>query len=149
VELVTPVFTDPTKPAHQMTTQPELEAFIHGLDDADDNMYIFSIGKSATYGFDIPIVFFTKTDLSGCTTLEEVEAVLAGLSGKKVGYQIGTTGGMYVNGDEDWGYAGFANLEGKGYATAQDAVTDLINGNLYAVVVDEAPANALVKAANN
>ena len=45
--------------------------------------------------------------------------------------------------------AGFENIEGKGYATAQDAVTDLINGNIYAVVVDEAPANALVKAANN
>ena len=56
---------------------------------------------------------------------------------------------MYINGDADWGYTGFANIEGKGYATAQDAVTDLINGNIYAVVVDEAPASALVKAANN
>ena len=74
---------------------------------------------------------------------------MASLTGKKVGFQNGTTGGMYVVGDADWGFAGFANLEGKGYATAQDAVTDLINGNIYAVVVDEAPANALVKAANN
>ena len=95
------------------------------------------------------IVAADNTAFDNCTTVEEVETVLAGLTNKKFGYQIGTTGGMYVNGDEDWGYAGFANLEGKGYATAQDAVVDLINGNLFAVVVDEAPANALVKAANN
>jgi len=95
------------------------------------------------------IVAADNTDFDNCKTVEEVEAVLASLTGKKVGYQIGTTGGMYVVGDADWGYDGFANLEGKGYATAQDAVTDLINGNLYAVVVDEAPANALVKAANS
>ena len=56
VPLETPVFTRTDKGAHQMTTQPELEAFIENLDDADDNMYIFSIGKSATYDFDMPIV---------------------------------------------------------------------------------------------
>ncbi len=95
------------------------------------------------------IVAGDNTDFDGCTTLAEVEAVLAALEGKKVGYQNGTTGGMYVVGDEDWGYAGFANLIGKGYASAQDAVTDLMNGNLYAVVVDEAPANAIVNAVNN
>ena len=71
------------------------------------------------------------------------------LSGKKIGFQNGTTGGMYVVGDEDWGYAGFANIVGKGYASAQEAVSDLINGNIYAVVVDEAPANAIVNAVNN
>jgi polar amino acid transport system substrate-binding protein len=94
------------------------------------------------------IVAADNTDFDACKTVEDVETVLKALTGKKVGFQNGTTGGMYVNGDADWGYDGFANLEGKGYATAQDAVTDLKNGNLYAVVVDEAPANALVKAVN-
>ena len=55
---------------------------------------------------------------------------------------------MYINGDEDWGYTGFTNIEGKGYATAQDALQDLINGNIYGVVVDEAPGAALAKAVN-
>ena len=67
---------------------------------------------------------------------------------KNIGVQSGTTGYYFVNGDEDWGYDGFANIEGKGYSTAQDALQDLINGNIYAVVVDEAPGAALVKAAN-
>ena len=120
-----------------------------GITASEDRKALYSFTTEYYEASQKLIVAASNTDFDNCTTLEEVEAVLAGLSGKKVGYQIGTTGGMYVNGDADWGYAGFANLEGKGYATAQDAVTDLINGNLYAVVVDEAPANALVKAANN
>ena len=94
------------------------------------------------------IVAADNTDFDNCKTAAEVEAVLAALEGKKIGYQNGTTGGMYINGDEDWGYDGFDNIEGKGYSTAQDALQDLINGNIYAVVVDEAPGAALVKAAN-
>ena len=94
------------------------------------------------------IVAAGNTDFDGCTTVEEVEAVLSSLQGKKIGYQLGTTGGMYIDGNEDWGYDGFANIEGKSYATALDAVNDLINGNIYAVVVDEAPANAIVTAIN-
>lgn len=113
--------------------------------------------RAALYGFTTTyyqasqkiIVAASNTDFDNCKTTEDVENVLKALTGKKVGFQNGTTGGMYVVGDADWGYDGFANLEGKGYATAQDAVVDLINGNLYAVVVDEAPANALVKAANS
>ena len=95
------------------------------------------------------IVAADCTDFDNCKTVEDVEAVLSCLSGKKIGFQNGTTGGMYIVGDEDWGYAGFANITGKGYTSAQEAVTDLVNGNLYAVVVDEAPANAIVSAVNN
>ena len=94
------------------------------------------------------IVAAGNTDFDNCKTVEDVENVLKALEGKKIGYQTGTTGGMYINGDADWGYDGFANIEGKGYATAQDALTDLINGNIFAVVVDEAPGAALVNAAN-
>lgn len=113
-------------------------------------------GRAKTYDFTQDyyaasqklIVAADNTDFDGCKTAEDVEKKLSELKSKKIGYQIGTTGGMYINGDEDWGFDGFDNIEGKGYATAQDAVTDLINGNLYAVIVDEAPANALTKAAN-
>jgi len=99
VELVTPVFTNPDKPAHQMTTQPELHAFIDGLDDDNDNMYVFSIGKSATYDFDIPIVFFTKTDLSGCTTLEEVAAALTADGLPNIGYKAQMHGDEHAAGE--------------------------------------------------
>lgn len=128
-----------------------------GYADAGMAGITVSADREASYDFSTPyynasqkiIVAADNTAFDACTTVEEVEAVIAALTaGTKVGYQTGTTGGMYVVGNEDWGYAGFANLEGKGYATALDAVKDLVNGNLYAVVVDEAPGNAIVRVVN-
>ncbi len=74
--LVSPYFTDQTRAEHRATTQDEMESFIASLDDAKDNMYIYSLGTSPTYGFDIPIVIFTKVDLSGAKTLEEAAALI-------------------------------------------------------------------------
>lgn len=120
-----------------------------GITASEDRKALYGFTQEYYEASQKLIVAAGNTDFDECKTKEDVEKVLSELSGKKIGYQNGTTGGMYIVGDEDWGYAGFANVEGKGYATAQDAVIDLINGNLYAVVVDEAPANALVKAANS
>lgn len=89
------------------------------------------------------IVLESNTDFDGLTTAAQVEGVLNALSDKKIGYQTGTTGGMYINGDVDFEYDGFANIEGKGYDTAVLATTDMKNGNIYAVVVDEGPAAAI------
>lgn len=88
------------------------------------------------------------TDFDECKTAADVEAVIAALEGKAIGFQNGTTGNWYVAGDADWGYDGFANVTPKGYATALEAINDMKNGNLYAVVVDEAPGAAMVKAVN-
>ncbi len=95
------------------------------------------------------IVAGTNGDFDAFTSREEVEKYLSGLDGEKIGYQIGTTGGMYIEGDEDFGYSGFSGIDGKGYATALDAVIDLMNGNLYAVIIDEAPANALLRSTSS
>ena len=120
-----------------------------GITVSEDRAAIYDVTNTYYAASQKLIVAADNTDFDACTTAAEVEAVLAALEGKKIGYQTGTTGGMYINGDEDWGYDGFANVEGKGYATAQDALQDLINGNIYAVVVDEAPGAALVNAVNN
>ena len=75
----TPVFTNPRNPNRQ-TTQTEMMDYINGLDTADDNMYVFTLGKSggskASEIFDIPVVFFSTTDLSGATTWEEAAKML-------------------------------------------------------------------------
>ena len=94
------------------------------------------------------IVAADNTDFDNCKTAEDVENVIKALSGKKIGYQTGTTGNWYVAGDADWGFDGFANVEAKGYSTAQLAIQDLVNGQIYAVVVDEAPGAAMVKGFN-
>ena len=66
----------------------------------------------------------------------------------KVGYQNGTTAEYYVNGDEDWGFEGFSNIKGVGYTSAALAVTDMINGNIKYVVVDELPAKNIASKNN-
>ena len=66
----TPWFTE----AHanqQITTQAQAESFLNKLDEENDNMYIFSIGKSAIYGHDVWAVFFTEADLSSAKNYEE------------------------------------------------------------------------------
>ncbi len=87
------------------------------------------------------IVKADNTDFDACTTKEAVEELLSTLEGKKIGYQNGTTSVDYV--------AGFENIEGKGYDNAALAAFDVINGNIYAVIVDNAPAAAIVKSYNN
>lgn len=120
-----------------------------GITVSEDRAAIYDFTDTYFNASQKLIVAADCTDFDNCKTVEDVENILASLSGKKIGFQNGTTGGMYVVGDEDWGYAGFANIEGKGYASAQEAVADLVNGNIYAVVVDEAPAKAIVSAVNN
>lgn len=94
------------------------------------------------------VVAADDTTFDNCKTAADVEKLLGELQNKKVGFQIGTTGNWYVAGDEGWGYEGFANIEAKGYKTAQLGIQDIVNGQIYAVVVDEAPAAAMVKAIN-
>ena len=120
-----------------------------GITVSEDRAAIYDFTTTYFNASQKLIVAADNTAFDNCKTVADVEAVLSGLQGKKIGFQTGPTGGMYIEGDADWGYAGFANIEGKGYATAQVAVMDLINGNIYAVVVDEAPANAIVNSVNN
>jgi polar amino acid transport system substrate-binding protein len=62
----------------------------------------------------------------------------ADLAGKAIGVQLGTTGDLYVTDNvKD------ANVQR--YDKGIDAVQDLINGKLDAVVIDEEPANVFVK----
>ncbi len=83
-----------------------------------------------------------------CTDAASVEAILNGLDKNyKIGVQLGTTGQLYVEGDEDWGFAGFG-VTCVGYKNGSLAVQDLINGNVNAVIIDSAPAVQITAAFN-
>ena len=60
---------------HQQTTNEEMMDFIAGLDEKCAHMYVFSLGKSPKYGFDMPLVLFTKEDMTG-KTLEQAAAII-------------------------------------------------------------------------
>ena len=94
------------------------------------------------------IVKASDTRFDDSKTTAEVEAVLAGLTkDTKIGFQTGTTGQFYVEGDEDWGFPGL-NVTGVGYRNGSLAVQDMLNGNLDLVIIDEAPAKFIAAAFN-
>ena len=76
----TPAFGE-NRAEHQHTTQAEMEAFLAGLDDANDNMYVYSMGTSGR-GQNMPLVIFTDLDLTG-KTLEEAAALIVADSKEK------------------------------------------------------------------
>lgn len=94
------------------------------------------------------IVKADDTAFDGCADKAAVEAVLAGLDANtKIGVQNGTTGKFYVEGDEEWGFDGY-DVTCVGYTNGSLAVQDLINGNINYVIIDSAPADAIVAAYN-
>lgn len=94
------------------------------------------------------VVLADDTTFDACTDAASVEAILNGFDNTTIiGVQNGTTGQFYVEGDEDWGFAGFA-AQCKGYKNGSLAVQDMINGNINYVIIDSAPAKCISDAFN-
>ena len=109
--LVSPYFTDTTRAEHRATTQEEMENFLASLDDANDNMYIYSLGTSSSYGLNIPIVVFTKVDLSGAKTLEEAAALVRADNKLVIHYQAQIHGNEPAGGEAALNH--IARLDGE------------------------------------
>ena len=62
---------------HQQTTNEEMMDFITKLDNTCPYMHVFSLGKSPKYGYDMPLVLFTKEKVAGMT-LDEAARVVRG-----------------------------------------------------------------------
>jgi polar amino acid transport system substrate-binding protein len=88
------------------------------------------------------------TTFDNCTTKEQVEQVLKTLRGKKAGAQAGTTGFYYIDGSQDFGFAGFDNIQMNAYEGTAFAVTDMINGVIDFVVVDKDLAKVILSKVN-
>lgn len=94
------------------------------------------------------VVKASNTEFDGCTTKEDVDKILnAKDSNTKIGCQTGTTGELYIDGDEGYGFAKLPVTK-MGYDYAALAVTAMLNGQIDYVIVDNAPAAAIVKAIN-
>lgn len=94
------------------------------------------------------IVKGDDTKFDACQTKEDVEKLLNDLDASvKIGGQNGTTGQSYVQGDEEFGFAGL-NATFVGYDNGSLAVQDLINSGVDYVIIDAAPASAITTAIN-
>lgn len=119
-----------------------------GLTVSEDRAEIVNFTNTYYEASQVLIAAGNDTKFDECKTAADVETILNSFdSSVTIGYQNGTTGALYVNGDEDWGFAGFA-VTPSGYNTAALAAQALINGSIDYVVVDAAPAAAIVKALN-
>ena len=119
-----------------------------GITASEDRAKIFDFTTPYFQASQKLIVSYDNSDFDNCETAQDVKNILLSLENQKIGFQSSTTGELYISGNEDWGFEGFANIIGSSYPTAQSAVMDLINGNLYAVIVDEGPANMIVEKMN-
>ena len=84
---------------------------------------------------------------SSYTSLTTADDIISALSANnaKIGCQRGTTGQYYIEGDADWDFEGIANTTCMTYDSGALAVTALSNGQIDAVIIDEAPASLYCK----
>ena len=114
-----------------------------GLSVTPDRQKVVTFSDSYYNAAQVLIVKNDCTVFDECKTAADVEAILAALtSSTKIGCQKGTTGELYIDGDEDYEFPGL-NATKKSYDYAALAVNDMINGNIDYVIVDNGPAKAI------
>lgn len=119
-----------------------------GLTINDTRKQILDFSQSYYNASQMIICAADDTTFDNCKTAADVEKILKSF-GKdvKVGVQSGTTGQFYCEGDEDWGFEGFAFTTVPN-ANGALATQNIINGNAKYVVIDEGPAKAIVEKVN-
>ena len=60
---------------HQQTTNEEIYNYIEKVNKSCENMYVFSLGKTQKYNFDMPLVLFTRENIKG-KTLEQAAEII-------------------------------------------------------------------------
>ena len=119
-----------------------------GLTVTETRKEILDFSESYYNASQVLIVKGDDTTFDACKTIEEVETILNGLTAEtKIGVQSGTTGQFYVMGDEGWGFAGFP-VECVPYEVGALAAQNIMNGNVKYVIIDIAPAKAIVENIN-
>lgn len=128
--------------------QQKCDIAMAGLTVRADREEYVSFTKSYYNASQKLIVMANDTTFDACASAADVEALINAMNADvKIGTQTGTTGQFYVEGDEDWGFAGYP-VTCVGYKNGSQAVQDMINGNIDFVVIDSAPAAAITAAMN-
>ena len=89
-----------------------------------------------------------NTDFDKCKTAEDVVKVIKSLKDEIIGYQIGTTGNTFIVGDGTPENPGFVNIKPQGFKTPNESIQELLDGKIYATILDDEPAQNLVSEIN-
>jgi len=114
-----------------------------GLSVTPERQKVVTFTKSYYNASQVLIVNDNDTTFDNCKTGDDVAAILAELENtKKIGCQTGTTGELYIKGDEDYGFAGL-KAEAAGYKYVALAITAMQQGQVDYVIADNGPAKAI------
>ena len=128
--------------------QKKCDIAMAGLTITEKRMELVNFSDSYYDASQQLVVLASDTDFDACKTAADVEAILnAKDTSCKIGTQRGTTGQFYVEGDEDWGFAGF-KVTSVPFANGSLAIQDLLNGGVDYVIIDSAPAAKIVASFN-
>ena len=89
-----------------------------------------------------------NTDFDNCKTAEDVKKVIKSLNNETIGYQIGTTGNLFIVGDGSSENPGFVNIRPQGFKTPDESIKELLHGKIYATILDDEPAQKIVSDIN-
>jgi len=128
--------------------QSKCDIAMAGLTITEERKEVVNFSESYYNAAQKIVVPSNNTEFDECQTADDVAAILNEKDDStKVGFQAGTTGQFYTEGDADWGFDGYA-VEAIGYDNGSLAVQDMLNGNLNYVIIDAAPAVAITTAIN-
>ncbi len=119
-----------------------------GLSVTPDRQKVVTFSDSYYNASQVVITMEDDTTFDACTTGEEVAKILAELDAStKIGCQTGTTGELYIKGDEGYGFAGL-NAEAASYKYVALAITAMQQGQVKYVIADNGPAKAITSKLN-
>lgn len=128
--------------------QQKCDIAMAGLTISEDRKEFVNFSDSYYAASQQLIVRSDDTVFAECKSADDIVAKLKELpADTKIGVQNGTTGQLYVEGDEDWGFDGY-DVECVAYANGSLAVQDMLNGNIDYVIIDAAPAACITEAIN-
>ncbi len=119
-----------------------------GLSVTPDRQKVVTFSDSYYNASQVVITMEDDTTFDACKTGEEVAKILAELDAStKIGCQAGTTGELYIKGDEGYGFAGL-DAEAASYKYVALAITAMQQGQVKYVIADNGPANAITAKLN-
>lgn len=119
-----------------------------GLSVTPERQKVVTFSESYYNASQVVITMEDDTTFDACTTGEEVAKILAELDADtKIGCQAGTTGELYIGGDEDYGFAGL-KAEAASYKYVALAITAMQQGQVKYVIADNGPAKAITAKLN-
>ena len=119
-----------------------------GLSVTPDRQKVVTFSDSYYNASQVVITMEDDTTFDACKKGEDVAAILKALdASNKIGCQAGTTGELYIKGDEDYGFDKLT-AEAAPYKYVALAITAMQQGQVKYVIADNGPAKAIAAKLN-